>query len=221
CAGDPATKTTDPRVDSDADADADADSDSDADVDADSDTDADADSDADTDPDAAPVVGDLVVTEIMADPLAVDGDFGEYVELTSTATHGLDLAGLELADDDGTGFSVVGTWILAPGERAVFAPSADPLVNGGLTVDYTYDVGELKLGNEGDTVTISIGGDLLDAVVYDPVDAGWPVVEGASSSLDPDSTDPEDNDDPDSWCSATAPYGDGDHGSPGDPNEEC
>jgi hypothetical protein len=49
-------------------------------------------------------------------------------------------------------------------------------------------------------------------------------VEGASTALDPDSIDPVTNDDPDSWITCTAPYGDvdlGNTGTPGAGNEAC
>ena len=39
--------------------------------------------------------------------------------------------------------------------------------------------------------------------------------------LDPDHLDADSNDDGAYWCAATTAYGDGDLGSPGEPNPDC
>jgi hypothetical protein len=190
------------------------------DVDAGGDADTDADSDADSDVGSA-VAGELVITEIMADPLAVDGDLGEYVEVTSTATRSLDLIGLTFTDDDDTGFTVTRSLVVAPGGVLLFAPSANAGLNGGLTVDYAYDVLGVKLGNQGDTLTILNAGSLIDEVQWDPVYGGWPQTEGVSITLDPAFTDAVENDLVSHWCQPTGTYGAGDRGSPGEANDPC
>jgi hypothetical protein len=176
----------------------------------------------DTDPtsSATPVEpGDLAITEIMPDPLAVDGDYGEYFELTSLATRDLDLEGLTVEDDDGTGFVVTGSLPLPVGGRLVFGPSDNLVLNGGVPVDYAYDVGAVKLGNEGDTVAVLRGSIPIDVVAYEAV--SWGVAEGSALSLDPSAIDPVANDDLGHWCLATSTYGAGDHGTPGAPNDAC
>ncbi|MEQ1570240.1 MAG: lamin tail domain-containing protein [Myxococcota bacterium] len=163
--------------------------------------------------------GELVVSEIMPDPNAVDGDFGEFVEVTSLASRALDLVGLTFADDDGDGFTVEGSLVLPVGGRLVFGPSDDASANGGVSVDRSYDVEAFKLGNEGDTVSISRGAVPIDVVVYEAVT--WGLTEGASLSHDPSALDPIRNDDAQSWCIGQSPYGDGDLGTPGAPNDPC
>ena len=168
----------------------------------------------------APSPGDLVITEIMPDPLVVDGDFGEWFEVKSLAGGDRDLAGMTVTDDDATGFTVEGSLVLPAGGYLVFAPDADATANGGLPVDYAYDVADLKLGNEGDAVVLTFGNATLDLVAYDP-DDGFPIEEGYAMSLSPSAQTPEANDDGARWCAAASVYGGGDRGTPGAPNDGC
>lgn len=177
-----------------------------------------ADSGGPTGPVAQIAVGDLVITEIMPDPDAVDGDFGEFLEIVSVADGDLDLAGLSIMDSDGDGFTLPALSI-APGQRVLFAPNADQAQNGGLVVDYAYDVESFKLGNEGDTVVLTSGATVVDSVVYEEV--SWGVVEGYSLQLSPDATDATSNDSLENWCVSNTTYGAGDYGTPGAENHGC
>jgi hypothetical protein len=99
------------------------------------------------------------------------------------------------------------------GSRIVLARNATAAENGGL--DDVFATFSFNLVNSSGSLAIGHGGELLDAVT-------WPTSPtGASLSLDPSAEDIVSNDDPENFCAATSPYGDGDLGTPGDPNDPC
>ena len=77
----------------------------------------------------------LVISELMKDPDAVSDDFGEWFEITNVGPD-MDLNGLMVQDADGNGFVVNGALAMPSGSALLFAVSADPAVNGGLTPDF-------------------------------------------------------------------------------------
>ena len=158
----------------------------------------------------------LVISELMKDPDAVSDDFGEWFELTNIGSD-IDLNGLEVQDADGNGFVVNGALAMPSGSALLFAVSADAAANGGVTPDYVYDVADLKLSNEGGSITLVLGGRAVDTVAWDSL----PAVKGHAIALDPSALDPVANDLVASWCAAGSAYGDGDFGTPGAANESC
>lgn len=163
----------------------------------------------------APAPGDVVIAEVMANPEASEENDGEWVELYVGAD--IDLNGLALGTDP-TGVeadAVAGNDCLpvAAGTRLVFAREPDPMINGGLpVVDQPLS---FSLRNSDGQLVVSYAGQVLDVLAWASAPAG------ATLNLDPDFHTPEDNDDPRYLCAATTPYGAGDLGSPGAPNEDC
>lgn len=159
-----------------------------------------------------PVAGDLVITEIMADPVAVPDEDGEWFEMANISPLTLELCGCRLLN--GISFSQLLLPLkIAPGQRAVLARNTDPAVNGGVIADGLLD---RSLVNGSGKLVIQ-----CHAVVEV---VNWPgTMAGRSWSLDPDFTDPLLNDDPSAWCFPTMPaYNQGgDHGTPGQPNVPC
>ena len=169
-------------------------------------------------PKVAPVVGDLVIDEVMANPAtAADAD-GEWFELY--VGRDVDLNGLQL------GRAANGAELTLPegecrrvtaGSHLLFARETDPLVNGGLpAVDVRLTFG---LNNtNGDLFVGLVSGDVLDAI-------GWATaLSGVASSLDPALRNPTDNDLDGSWCPAVDDYGTGvppDKGTPAAANPVC
>lgn len=168
---------------------------------------------------AAIAVGELVVTEVMYDPAAVDGDFGEYVELYNASGRTLDLAGLTLEDDDGDGMTVSGSLSVAANAYVVFGASANTAANGGFDADYAWEAGSVKLGNEGDSAIVSLGGTVIDEVTW--LEETSPGGEGEAIGLDPRKLDAGSNDSMDNWCGQDSTFGDGDEGTPGAANDAC
>ncbi|MCA9706616.1 MAG: lamin tail domain-containing protein [Myxococcales bacterium] len=166
-------------------------------------------------PARAPTLGDVVITEVMANPEASEETDGEWFELYIGAD--IDLNGLAVGTDE-TGAEadpVASNECLpvAAGTRLVFAREADPTLNGDLPqVDAAFT---FSLRNSDGQLVVSYGGEVLDVLAYGSTPAG------ASLNLDPDFRSPEGNDDERYLCPSTTAYGAGDLGTPGGPNEEC
>jgi hypothetical protein len=163
----------------------------------------------------APAPGDLVITEVMANPAAVPDDAGEWIELY--VGRDVDLDGLSV----GTGPDALRVVVAegaclraAAGSHVVLAASADPGTNGGLGAV----AGELGVGlrNSGGTLIIGHGNAVLDEVRWTSAPAG------RSLALDPAHRSTAGNDVAAHWCASTAaPYGSGDVGTPGVANGAC
>ncbi|MFP2931644.1 hypothetical protein ACLESO_41955 [Pyxidicoccus sp. 3LG] len=165
---------------------------------------------------ARPVVwprpGELVITEVMANPRG-DDTLGEWVEVLATAP--VDLNGVSVgSDSEGTRVGGGRCVSLAAGELAVLARRSDAVLNGGLPVPVaTFDV---DLRNSGGVVMVRAGGEVIDAAGYGPAEDG---VATQVSALLADATH---NDSREAWCRATASYGTrGNLGTPGRPNRVC
>ena len=160
----------------------------------------------------------LVITEVMQNPAMVLDDFGEWFEVyNSTATH-MNLVGLVVTDLGSNEFIVETDLWVGPYSHAVLGAAADTGANGGVTVDYVWDV--FNLANADDEIYLDHGGVLLDAIEWDGGTL-WPDPDGASMSLEPTAYATDLNDDPIYWCESFTPFGDGDWGTPGDANTTC
>jgi hypothetical protein len=154
-------------------------------------------------PFCVPEVGALVITEIMKDPKAVSDSMGEWIEITNISDSPIEMSGMVLRDleADEHVINPAGGLLVAPGGYVVFGVTADLGV--GLVADHVLT--GFMLDNGADEVILQVGETILDSVVFDEVDS-----PSASS-----------NDDAGSWCAATQAFGDGDLGSPGEPNPPC
>lgn len=161
-----------------------------------------------------PALGEVVITEFMANPAVVGDSVGEWFEILATADFHLN--GLELGTAPGEVRETVVSEACLPvraGQYVVFARRDDPALNGGLPP--VADTFGFSLVNSNGSLFVGFGGEVLDSIAYPTVAAG------AATSLDPAFSDPGDNDDPDNWCTAVDPYGDGDLGTPGAENPVC
>ena len=173
----------------------------------------------------SPGLGDIVITEVMASPSGPDAT-REWLELFVRA--GVDLNGVTL-ERDGVQTKTplvpegAGCHRQAADGYAVVARETDSAQNGAL--DQVVAKLGFALVSEG-TIRVVVGGDPIDEVTYASK-------EGASTSLDPTKTDPEQNDSEASWCFASQLYEGGDcessvdtcgpinAGSPGKENPPC
>ena len=163
--------------------------------------------------------GDLVITEIMADPDRVADHAGEWLELQNLSGEEVDLLGLEVSDSKGTGFTVDRSLLVPAGGHVVLGRNGNPDQNGGVAADFDWP-GSFALANGSDDLVLSVDGVVLDAVAWDD-GATFPDVGGASMSLDPSRRGRQANDDGAAWCAATSAYGHGDKGTPGGANDDC
>jgi len=156
---------------------------------------------------------DLVINEIMRDPAAVDDSSGEWFELYNADNVPVNLDGWTISDGDSDSHVISGTLLVAPGRYLVLGCNGDFVTNGGVDVDYTYS--GFFLDNTDDEIILRDSwGREVDRVGYD--DSNFPNPSGASMEL----IDPAlSNDEGNNWQAATVPYGDGDLGTPGGPND--
>lgn len=163
----------------------------------------------------SPVPGDLVITEFMANPIGSDTD-GEWFEVL--VVNAVDLNGLQLGQtfmSPSTTLADANCLHHDAGAYVLFARDADTAMNGGLpAVDYVIGFG---LTNTTGSLAIELGGVLLDGVAWTS-----PVTEGKSESLDPDFTNPTDNDVEANWCDGVGVYGTAaNEGTPKAANPQC
>lgn len=169
---------------------------------------------------AHPEPGQVVFTELMPNPSLITDDLGEWIELANVGTEPVDLEGCVLygdVDDE----DVVDTGapiIVPPGGLVVLGKVVDPAQNGGVA-GVVYGFGTAySLTNTGDRVELACGGATIDEVVY--LDT-WPFTAGAAMQLSSAALDAVANDAQGSWCTATAAYGVGELGTPGQANGGC
>jgi hypothetical protein len=168
-------------------------------------------------PETPSAAGDVIITEIMYNPDAVNDSVGEYVEIYNPTTKNFTLEGCTI--EDNVGVHTIGTLMIGSGEYAVLASSDDPAINGGINGAYSFGT-DIQLGNSGgDVITITCGGTNLDIVDFE---SGWPCgAAGVSCQLNSNGYSETNNDDALWWCDSTDTYGDGDAGSPGAVNNDC
>ena len=174
-------------------------------------------------PGRLPEPGDLVITEVLAEPEAVRESLGEWFEVHNQSDAVLDLTGLVLTNARIGQLAeravVVGLRPVAPGAFGVIGREADIALNGGVRLHAFFD--GMTLNNSSDAIVISTpDGVELDRVAWDNGQT-FPDVPGASMQLDLDEGYAVDNADGALWCASRTPFGTGDLGTPGTANIAC
>ena len=115
-----------------------------------------------------PDAGDVVVNEIMFDP--VNGSDGEYVELLNTTADGVfDLRQILLDDGDGDGDALSDeAAVLLPGERLAIIRDAEGFRATFPNAAFVEAGTVISLSNSGEAVVLRAAGTVLDSVFYDP-----------------------------------------------------
>ncbi len=167
----------------------------------------------------SPLVGQLVISEFLADTLgpAAENPDKEWFEVVARAD--FDLNGLELGKTP----PAVSQTLASPsclevtsGTLLLFAGSDDPLLNGGLPV--VSFVKTFGITNSASGLYVGIAATVIDAVTWSTTTAG------ASTQLDPDVIDAAGNDVAANLCvtPAASTYGaEGYVGTPGAVNVQC
>ncbi len=196
----------------------------------------DPDDDAPPDPDPAPgetastarlpSIGEMVITELMIHPRAVDDAVGEWVEIENTTSAWIDLSGHRLGDGgvDDTEIDAVAADSLriAPDGLAVICVEAEFWDNGGVDCDgtvryWTFGGGFAMSNTEDEVILRSPGGTVLDEVRWGE---GFSV-EGSSLGLRADAHSASANDSLSNWCTQWSWLPMGDVGTPGEDNDSC
>ncbi len=169
-----------------------------------------------------PIAGDLVITELMIDP-SISEPAGEWFEIKNVSTKNLDLNGLTVIGGTATEKFTVGKSVpCAPGAILVFAASADPKANGGITPNYVYTGSGFPLSNSAaDAVELQWKGLSIDKVAFTWGSNGWTKLAGSSVQLSASKTEAVLNDSPANWCLSATAWNGVDKGSPGKANSEC
>ena len=161
--------------------------------------------------------GDLVITELMIDPVQVDDVDGEWFEIYNRSDYRQNLRNLQITDLDGDFYKVEEDLGVESQSYFLFVRNADTLLNGGAGTGHDYD--GILLANTIDELILSFDTLLLDQVIYDR--SLFPISQGRSMSLDEDYFQEDMNDHFGYWCRSSINYGMGDRGTPGNSNEPC
>lgn len=165
--------------------------------------------------------GDLLITEIMYDPVSLDDYTGEWFEIYNNTGETIDLHHLVIRKND-TQSHVINESIQLPShEFFVFART----VNAVQGSKYIYGT-SISLNNT-DPVVLALynyGTDGTDGSVIFSINygsEGFPEGTGVSISLSPNLLNYTSAVTGDSWCNSTSAYITGDLGTPGVNNDAC
>jgi hypothetical protein len=103
----------------------------------------------------AATVGDLLISEIMANPAAVSDSRGEWFELYNPSDEPVNLHGITLGDDGGDAHRIESDLLIMPRHFLVLARNGDATLNGGFAADYVYR--DFTLGNTADEIVLRDG----------------------------------------------------------------
>jgi hypothetical protein len=163
--------------------------------------------------------GDVVITEVMANPSAVSDTVGEWFEVHNTTEYPVNMNGWIVYSDDGGYFTISSSLPIDPDGYAVLGVEDDPTLNGGVTVDYQYSRFSFGLSDTGDSIFLVSGSTTIAELSWT---SSWPTTSGYAMMLDDDHESTTDSLAVGYWCRARETYGDGtDFGSPGDGNGNC
>ncbi|PID91071.1 MAG: hypothetical protein CSA96_10280 [Bacteroidetes bacterium] len=165
--------------------------------------------------------GELIITEIMANPDALPDSEGEWFEIYNTSERTIELQNLIIGRNDNDRHLVAEALQLPAGEHFVFNRSAEATA---VSNCYNY-ASALQLPNSGANLSLFNAGTtenpgaLIFALDYGA--DGFPSGTGASIALDPDHYNPVSALAGANWCTAISAYNTGDLGTPGSMNEQC
>ncbi|HLO59446.1 MAG TPA: DUF4493 domain-containing protein [Bacteroidales bacterium] len=164
--------------------------------------------------------GDLLITEIMYDPVALTDTYGEWIEIYNNTTESIDLGDVVIRKGTTEHHTINGPLMLAAGAYAVLARSETALSGN----KYVYG-SSLSLNNTGTTLSLynygtdGTDGSLIFAVDYSQ--SAFPGGTGASIGLSPLKMNKEEAILGSSWCVSKSAYSTGDLGTPGTVNDSC
>lgn len=179
-------------------------------------------SDSDAGGNGVPGYGDLLITEIMYNPLALSDSEGEWIELFNNSKGTINLKGLVVRRGASSSFHRIATDVnLAPGAYVVLGKAhvADT------TVQYVYG-SSISLTNSGDELIVNnYGTNGTDGTIICSVNYGvtgfLTNLNGKSLQLDPSVKDVNAAKLGTNWCAASVAYSTGDLGTPGLVNSSC
>lgn len=163
--------------------------------------------------------GDVIITELMIDPVHTSDDAGEWFELHNTTDRVINLRGWYLHGESGETWQFPSMFKINPGAYKIVGVNADEFYNGGVKVHVQWNRNKLELDNDGDRLALEVDERTIFDIEYDAT--SWDLVPGASLSLDGDHQDYVYGGNSAYWCAATSELGNGDYGSPVAVNDWC
>jgi hypothetical protein len=159
--------------------------------------------------------GDLVITEVMANPVGQSAG-KEWIEVFNATTSPIQLEGLHVVSGSGSNATrhEMNSFVIEPGQYAVLAGVLPDFLTD--YQDYAYG-NDLSLPNSGGDLALHCGNEVVDSVTYPAMSAG--VAMGLDGAIAPNHIA---NSDPSNWCAAETVYSsDGSRGTPGARNDPC
>jgi len=159
-------------------------------------------------------VYNIIINEIMQNPLAVGDSEGEWFEIYNNSDEEIDMDGFTIKDNDTDFHLITEETLIASYSFAVLGRNADTTTNGGVLLNYEYS--GISLANGADEIVlIDPYGNTVDSVAYDG-GSTFPDPNGATMALLDLNLD---NTIGSNWIEYDSlTYGDGDYGTPSDPN---
>lgn len=119
-----------------------------------------------------PIKGDLLITEVMANPSQVTDGNGEWFEIINTSSAAIDLNGLVVKDRASNHFTVNASspLFIDSGAYFVFGRNGEQTANGGYKADYDY--GNFTLGNSSDAIILEYANVIIDLFDYNQTAVG-------------------------------------------------
>ncbi len=164
--------------------------------------------------------GGLIISEIMANPAALDDATGEWFEIYNALQKAVNLKNLVLRRDEANIHIISEPIIVLPGQCYALARNdtsfEGPKYVYGTSITLTNTSARLSISNYG---TDGTDGSEIFSVTYGG--SGFAVPNGASLSLNPLHLNAVDAQSGNWWCTATSEYNTGDYGTPGKTNDNC
>jgi len=159
--------------------------------------------------------GYLLITEVLGDLTGTCADEdGEYVEVYNNTPARIQLDGLKLVIS-GADTTLSTAVELLPGELAILArtPASTGCIGFGSAPVIRYPAA-FDIDDAGTTIALQVGASVIDQVNFSVFSPAF--TQGAAWTLDPDHTDPAENDLQVNWCTGSVAIGGGGNsGSPG------
>ena len=156
--------------------------------------------------------GDLLISEVLANPSAVTDSNGEWFELFNASDMQIDISGLTLRDDGSNSHIISNgsTLLIAPGSYFVLGANNDATSNGGYNPDYVYS--GFSLTNSSDQIVIEDGINEILRLDYSGSPFG---IAGVSAELIIQTNQPNQSNYAATMNTPPFQFGQGDFGTPG------
>ncbi len=165
------------------------------------------------------LAGDLVITEVMANPVGQDPG-NEYFEVYNASSETIDASGLTLVyslpDGENEETHEVEELSIEPGAYVALGTADPAALPDFIGYGFANDLGSLR--NGGALLALRCGDEEVDRIEYASAEGEDGVAWSLDGAITPNHVA---NDDPENFCGATTEFGGGMLGTPGAANDPC